>query len=239
LDHLAILYHTGHVGTVEFLQFRQELTDRVLLALFETASSAAEVVCERDRADQIADRMDEIDGVRVKTLTLPSIVVGGLASIISGGGGLAAGPSTAADAADVAGGVFASIFGGTALFTGSQHKFGHERNVLSEIWNDPPDSSIFSPMIWRYLHHRQKERATTRRDELLDAWRQEGRLGKPNSSDEQKRVALLFGKGGVYTATELRARASMLETLEATIRLINEELELFIREMSTKFIRRS
>jgi hypothetical protein len=38
-------------------------------------------------------------------------------------------------------------------------------------------------------------------------------------------------RGGVYTSTDLRARASMLETLEAHVQLLAEELEVFLREM--------
>jgi hypothetical protein len=55
-------------------------------------------------------------------------------------------------------------------------------------------------------------------------------LGEPGSSGEEKRRALVFGKGGMYTSTDLRARASMLETLEAHVQLLSEELEVFLRE---------
>ncbi len=37
---------------------RQRLTDQVLLTFFEVASATAEIICERDRADQLADRID-------------------------------------------------------------------------------------------------------------------------------------------------------------------------------------
>lgn len=45
--------------------------------------------------------------------------------------------------------------------------------------------------------------------------------------EEAKRIALIFGPGGLYTAPDLRARSAMIETLAATIRLIHDELELF------------
>ena len=37
---------------------RQRLTDQVLLTFFEVTSATAEIICERDRADQLADRID-------------------------------------------------------------------------------------------------------------------------------------------------------------------------------------
>jgi hypothetical protein len=41
----------------------------------------------------------------------------------------------------------------------------------------------------------------------------------------------MFGQGGIYSASDLHARASMLETLQVHIHLMSEELELFLREI--------
>lgn len=114
LQKMTHLQKRGEAVALDVLRLRQELTDRLLLTLFEVSSTVAEITCERDRADQVADRMDEVDAARVKRLTLISIVVGGLASIVSGGLGLAGAASPASNATDVAGGVFTSVFGGTA-----------------------------------------------------------------------------------------------------------------------------
>jgi hypothetical protein len=208
------------------------------LALFETASTVAELTCERDRTNQIADRMDAIDASRVRALTIVSVLVGGLASIASGGLGLVGAASIASNSADVAGGTLTTLFGGAALMNHAQQEFRHQRNLLAEIWTDPDNSALFSPSTWRFLHLKHKERNTTQRDELLHSWKQEGRLGEPGSDEEAKRVALIFGPGGLYTAPDLRARSAMIETLAATIRLIHDELELFFREISTRFGRR-
>jgi hypothetical protein len=157
-----------------------------------------------------------------------------VASIVSGALGLAGAASTASNATDVAGGVFSSVFGGTALFAHSEHDFRHQRNLLKEVWDNPVESALFSPAIWRFLHSRHQDGQDTLRTEVVRAWRQEGRLGEPASADERRRIALFFGSGGTYGSTELRARASMLETLEATIQLMNEELELFLREITSE-----
>ncbi len=216
---------------VDMLILRQRLTDQVLLTLFEVASATAELTCERDRADQVADRLDEFDNARVKRLTIASIVLGGVAGIISGGVGLAAGTSAAGNAADVAGGVFASWFGVSALFAHSEIDFRHDRNALRELWENPSDSTIFSPGIWRFLHRSHTEGMNAPREQIVNAWRQAGRLGAGGSEDEDHRQDLFFGPGGRYGAAELRARASMLETLEASIRVVHEELEVLLREI--------
>ena len=120
LNELTELTAQGKQESVEMLLRRQQLTDRILLTLLELASATAEIVCERDRADQLADRMDETDGTRIKGLTIASIVIGGLTSIVSGGIGLAGGATVAGDAANVGGGTLSSLFGVTALFTHSE-----------------------------------------------------------------------------------------------------------------------
>jgi len=236
LTELMALQKTDEVHSLAYLELRQALTDRLLLTVFEVSSVIAELVCERDRADQVADRMDEIDAAMVKRLTLLSIVISGVSGIISGGIGLAGGASTASDAAEIAGGLFASLFGGTALFTTSKQEFRHPRNLLNEVWNSPEQSRMFSPAIRRFLQRPHRNPAITIREEVIRAWRQPGRLGEPGSHDEQERTMLMFGSGGIYSASDLRARASMLETLEAHIQLLGEELELFLREMTQQRI---
>jgi len=231
LTELTALERAGETHTLAFMELRQSLSDRLLLTLFEVSSLTAELVCERDRADQVADRMDEVDALLVKRLTLASIVIGGVAAVVSGGIGLAGGSDVANNAATLAGGVVASLFGGAALFAASQQDFSHERNLLGELWHAPPQASVFSPTIWRFFQKHRTDGTRTIREEVLQAWRQQGRLGEPGSSGEEERSALVFGKGGRYTSTDLRARASMLETLEAHVQLLSEELEVFLREI--------
>ncbi len=119
VNELTDLRTSRPVNILEVLVRRQELTERTQLAILEVNSATAEIVCERDRADQLADRIDEVDGARVKQLTIASIVFGGIAGIVTGGIGLAAGASVGADAATVGGGVLASWFGVSALFVHS------------------------------------------------------------------------------------------------------------------------
>ena len=237
LNEIAELAASSRYEPLEMLIRRQRLTDQVLLTLFEVASSTSELTCERDRADQVADRIDAIENGRIKRLTIASIVLGGIAGIISGGVGLAAGASTAGDAADVAGGVLASWFGVSALFTHSEVEFHHDRNALQELWDDPEEPQIFSPIVWRFFasppHGRGRYSTRTGRQCLAA-----GRPVRQERVRQRKSTAdSFFRPGGRYAASELRARASMLETLEASIRLMHEELEVLLREIADHSVR--
>ncbi len=110
----------------------------------------------------------------------------------------------------------ASWFGVSALFTHSEVEFRHHRNAVQELWEDPPVPQIYSPIVWRYLHRAREAGSKTLRDEVLNAWQQGGRLGEQGSKEEIQRKELFFSAGGRYGASELRARASMLESLEAS-----------------------
>lgn len=231
VDLLNALMNSPTPPALEWVMLRLQLMERTQLAILEVDSAIAEIVCERDRADQLADRIDEVDGGRVKQLTIASIVVGGIAGIVTGGIGLAAAATVGADATTLGGGVLASWLGVSAIFVQSEVDFRHERNILRELWDDPAEPQIYSPILWRYLHQAPTAQDEPPRTEVLNEWRQKGRLGEQDTPDEERRRFLFFGKGGRYSAPDLRARASMLETLEASLRLIHEDLEVLIREV--------
>lgn len=69
------------------------------------------------------------------------------------------------------------------------------------------------------------------RETLISRWRQHGRLGEPGSDTEQRRIALFFGEGGLYEIEELRARAAMLDLLEADVNLMSQDLERLLQEI--------
>lgn len=136
-------------SALEWVILLLQLMERTQLATLEVDSAIAEIVCERDRADQLADRIDEVDGARVKQLTIASIVVGGIAGIVTGDLGLAAAATVGADATALGGGVLAAWLGVSALFVQSEVDFRHERNLIRELWEDPAEPQIYSPILWR------------------------------------------------------------------------------------------
>ena len=76
-----------------------------------------------------------------------------------------------------------------------------------------------------------KARRPFGKKELINGWRQEGRLGAAGSEEEHRRARLVFADGGTYRSSDLMVRGQMLDMLRATIVLMNRELELLIREV--------
>lgn len=215
------------------LSLRQEALGRILLALIAVSSTVAQVSCEIERTYEVADRLKNAENARVKQQTLLAVIIGAGAAIASGGFSIAATPPAAEGIASIIGGTIAGALGITALHQESEQHFEHRDNVLREIWEHPSHPNYTAPSVWEFLNRPMKEEAGSRsfREELVNGWRQEGRLGAEGSKEEQQRIALLFGDGGLYRSSDLMVRGQMLDMLRATVGLMNQELELLIREL--------
>jgi hypothetical protein len=217
---------------LRLLRVRQQLSDRILLAFLDVARTAAEADCEEERADQLADRLQEVRDKRIRRQTLIAIVGDAMIGIVSGALSLAL-QATASAATAILGGSVATGFGMAAFFDSTSYEFQHERNLLREVWEGQEHPSLIPLSVWRYLNQPLSEDPARRslRETLITRWRQDGRLGEAGSETEQRRITLFFGQGGSYDIEDLRARAAMLDLLEADINLMSQDLERFMQEV--------
>jgi hypothetical protein len=220
-------------GPMKLLALRQEALGRILLALIAVSSTTAHVSCEIERTYEVADRLKNAENARVKQQTLLAVIIGAGAAIASGGLSIAATSSAGEGIASIIGGTIAGALGISALYQESEQHFEHHDNILREIWENPSKPDYFPPSVWEFLNRPMKQDAGSRtfREELIDGWRQEGRLGAVGSDEERLRVALLFADGGLYRSSDLVVRGQMLDMLRATVALMNQDLELLIREL--------
>jgi len=219
-------------ASMQLFQVHQQLSDRVLLGLLDVKSAAAEADCEEERADQLADRLQDVRERRTRRLTIFALLGSGIGSILSGGLALAA-ETTAAGAIGITAGVTESSFGSMAFFDREQRDFRHPRNILAEVWEGPPEPRLMPRSVWRFLNRPLRDDPAQRslRETLVARWRQDGRLGEDRSEVERQRTILFFGQGGMYAIEDLRARAAMLDLLEADINLMSHDLESLMHEL--------
>ena len=212
---------------------RRRLTTRLDLAGLEVSSIVAEIECEVQRADEVQDRLKQVQTTRSTTQTILGVIFGGLANILSGGFSMATG-GDAGNIASVAGGALEVLFGTSANFTKVRQEFSHPHNHLQAFWDgEGKEREFFSPAIWRFLTEpniRDVE-GHSLRDVLVRTWDEEGRLGKPGSEEEKRRKALLLGEGGLYDSDDLHVREAMLQQLESSIQLMHQDLETLFREV--------
>ncbi len=218
---------------ISILSLRQEVLGRVLLSMIAISSTAAHISCEIERTYQVADRLKNSEQARIKQQTLLAVIIGAGAAVASGGFSLAATESIGEGIAGIVGGTIAGALGISALYQESEQYFEHPDNILREVWDEPDTARFIPPSVWEFLDRPMKEGPDRRtfREELVDGWRQEGRMGAEGSEEERKRIQLLFAGGGTYRSSDLVVRGQMLDMLRATILLMNREVEVLIREV--------
>lgn len=212
---------------------RQKVIIRLVLATLEVSGLVAEIECEVQRADQVHDRLQDMQTTRTTSQTILGVIFGGLANILSGGISMATGAGDAGNITSVMGGALEVVFGTSANFTKVRQEFSHPRNHLAAVWDGSPKSEFFSQRAWRFLTTpgiRGLE-GNSLRDVMLQTWQEEGKLGEVGSGREKERIALLFGSGGLYDSEELHVREAMLQQLESSVQLMHQELETLLREV--------
>jgi hypothetical protein len=213
---------------LRLLTLRRQLSDRLLLVLIETGSIAAELDCERARAEEFAVRLEEIQNDIQHGRTIRAIV-GEAGLQMAAGGLLVLGLSTAAGVSQITGNLNALVHGLAALGGDQETNMIQDRNLLGEVWDAPDTPVLFPPPVWRFLNQPADDGdGETRRETILSVWR--GRLGPPGTEIETQRRELFFGKGGIYDVEELRHRADMLALLKAFVNLMHQDLNLLFRE---------
>ena len=212
---------------------RQKVITRLVLATLEVSGLVAEIECEVQRADQVHDRLQDIQNTRTTSQTILGVIFGGLANILSGGISMATGAGDTANITSVMGGALEVVFGTSANFTKVRQEFSHPRNHLAAVWDGSPQSEFFSQRAWRFLTAPgiRGLKGNSLRDVMLQTWQEEGKLGEVGSGREKERIALLFGSGGLYDSEELHVREAMLQQLESSVQLMHQELETLLREV--------
>jgi len=228
LKSLTQLERTAHLQPTEAHQLaaltqRQQVLARLQLMATSIASTAAELDCEGERADQVAGYLAEQEDRYEQRLTVLSIGVGAVAGV----GTTVFDQKIPQYAFGIGGGLLTA---GLGLLTLTSHRtiaFEHPRNLLTDIWEEKPTSALYPPSVWYCLQERafSNQGETSVGHNTRQRWQHYGQLAQPNSPKGRQQQALLFGKGGKYSVEELRIRANMLNELQAAVRLIEQDLQ--------------
>jgi hypothetical protein len=213
---------------LRLMELRQELSDRVLLALFDASSVAAELECEKGRADALASGIEEIQNDIQQRRTVIALLADATAGVLSGLF-LFGGSEVLSGGVDIFGSILQGSFGWAALGGQQHYELRLTRNHLKELWEGPESSSMFPASVWRFLNGPlHQDRTGSRREMIVQEWKT--RLGELESPKDHGRKQLFFGEGGVYSGSQLRHRAEMLDRVKASVRLMNKDLNLLFRE---------
>lgn len=210
------------------LAVRQELSDRLLLALFEANSIAAELECEKARTEDLAAQLEEVRNDIQQGRTIMAILADSISGVFAGTF-LLLGSEILSGLIDLSGSVAALGFGVAALGGDQAYEFKHGRNLMADVWQGETISRQFPQPVWQYLNGSVRPNGKrSRRDTIIGTWKT--RLGKPGSKEEQRLTRLYFGRGGIYRINELRHRGEMLGLLKTHVNLMTQDLNLLFLE---------
>ena len=214
----------GPAQDLAVLRQRQRILAQVTLVGSTVSSLAAELDCEGERADQVAGYLAGLDASRTQRLNVLAIVIGALGGV----GNVASTHRRTQLAFGVGGGLLAAGLGLLTLEQdGHTADFQHPRNLLADVWNENAASTTWPPSVWYLLTTPAFSNLgeTSIAHNTRQRWLHYGQLADPGSAEGRQLAALLFGPGGTYTAAQLKVRADMLNELQSSVRLLNQELQ--------------
>lgn len=202
------------------------IQNRLIMASAEIEGIAAELDCEGERADQLANYLDGLNRKRNTVLTGASVILGAAVTVAA----VAVSNNDTQDAVSLSGGLAAAGLGALLLDTsGKEIKLDLSRNILSDIWFQPLHSEIYSPFTWYVLN--EKSFSNSHTVSLIESIKKRWITFELNNKTPDKMVSLYFKQGGLYNADRLHTRASMLNQLQSTIRSIHQDMQSLIMAM--------
>jgi hypothetical protein len=209
----------------EIADLRGQLNDIIGAAALDLASIVANIQCEEWRAREVGSWLHDAELKQVRKLTAASLVLGASAAVASGVLAIVEKSDVPGAAVGISGGALAGTLGFTTLSVHGTTRFLHPRNLLAQVWRDGahPD---FPETVWAYLTRPElADTHRTPRDDIVDLWKESGRLGDDATHPAPEIVALFFGEGGTYDANGLFARAGMLGELAQSVKLMSHDLQ--------------
>jgi len=215
---------------IKIIAKKQEIANRLIVCRTEIAGIAAELDCEGERADQLSAYMSKKESKKVNKLTVASITLGAFTAIAA----ILIKPQKTSDGVAITGGLGSAGLGLASLSSSRKTEYMHPRNLLTDIWYEPVSSTYYPTTIWYLLNHKEfsNNKQYSICHNIQNRWKEYNQLGDIDSKKTKKQIDLLFGNGGVYTSELLATRANMLNQLQASIKLLDQEIQQLLYILS-------
>jgi hypothetical protein len=231
LDRMQALIETERRpgNGVPVILARQAVTDRVLLALLDVQATLATIDCEGERGDQLRGQLQRNEARRARNLGLAGILIGASTAALTGGLSLA-GSTAAGDTVGIIGGSAEAAVASFLLYGGAAGTLRMRANLLAEILRQPAQSSLYPPIVWRYLTRRDAPGEPSIAEEIVAEWRAAGLIDGADEDDPIFRAEARLG------VEELERRDAMLDLTEARIALMSRDLRQLLEEVTSRAI---
>jgi hypothetical protein len=210
---------------LELLDLKTDILAQINISSLEISAVIAEMECEEERVEVVANYFNSIERKIENRLTVAAIITGAAGAITAGV--LATNErDILAEQVGMITGVAEALYGLTMIvYKRPSIVMEHEKNILRDIWISPEVSFHFPPSIWYYITSTppNSENGLSKLETLKKRWRNLSDFNGENKGIAES-IERQFGKGGIFTADDLYARANMIDQLEAQISLMKQDL---------------
>lgn len=217
---------------LDLIELRQKIHKRISFAALEISAISSELVCEKERAELIANYLKGKEEDAGTKLTVGAIVVGGAGAIAAGVLLAKNYEGNSAELIGIGTGIVEASLGVMILMNKRKLEYNHPRNALREIWNGDEVSNIFPASVWYYLNYKNPQKdEESLRQQLINRWLGFGDFAEVKENNKAEVYRLFFGNGGKYGSEELANRANMYDQIEAQINLMRQDLKQLAIEL--------
>lgn len=219
---------------LQMVTIRQQVTERIALASLELTSVLSEINCEIGRSTEMKNYLQLQLDKRETSATILSVLAAASAQVISSVMNLSDADQRVIEATEITGALVSGYFVFQALKKKDKKAmFMHKRNLLIDIRNNPVSSAVYQPMVWHYLtkEYENREQTLTVRQTILNRWQELNLLREAEKEEQEQRLTLLFGQGGLYAIDDIDNRISLLDLLAIETSLMNQELKQLQQEI--------
>lgn len=221
----TIREHTRAHGrpTLDLLEMRQELSDRLSSLPGQLLASASECECIINAIDEVLAADERAEHDRELYLTVATLIAGPGFGVASGiweitnqhtmSPAVPEGPFALAVL-----GAVVELALGTAILISVPNEIVsmHEHNLLAPVWTGNDETLLYPTFVFRLLTLPVHGGAATPRDELLVGWRAHWE-GAVDDSERATAETIMYGAGGTYDPDLLSVRRALYEDLRAKL----------------------
>lgn len=222
------------------LVLRQQITEAVMIASLDVDEAGAQIDYERAQILETEAMLSNQKNRTINLLSVANILAGTGSGILANAMQFSDRTAFAGDGIGIAGGgagVLLSILGLRAQ--GGKLPIGIAPNMLAAFFDREPEKhSVYPAEVWAYVNARPvayPKVQTTWRDELIQQWVQQKRIGPTDAPGSQKKILLLTSSIAEHTRLSLDLltdRSAMLMDVRARLLLMKGALRDLLRSIN-------
>jgi hypothetical protein len=222
----------GGTMSLDALSLRQQITEMVVSTSLDVDGVIAEIDNENAKLSSVRADLEASRDKAQKINNIASIVTGGALGVVGTALQFKSSTANLGNAIGVGGGAASVVLSiiGLRQQNGGQRTLGRSPNMLAQILDRKPEfHSDYPEDVWTYVNHVKpvEPGSGPRKTQLIEEWKQEGRLEKTDSVKAQAKIAVMTSsitQQRALSIDQISDRQAMLADVRAQVSLMKRDL---------------